>query len=581
MDKVDCRALLQRNEKLKRQKETWYPLYQALAQFVLLRKQYFTSEHTDGPFLLNKVYDSAAMHSAQLMAQSVLGQIWPNPFESFEFVPQVAQDEEVFTDAFDMMNTVNEVMPANLAAYEAGVMTTLSEVLLDLVIFGTAAMAVIETGDMRTPIVTKAIDAKSMAFAENDQGQVDTVYMEKIYTVAQMIQRFGYDACSDVVKTHYDKKDGAGLDEKIKVLHVIEPRRERNPLNLGTLDMPFASIHIEVETQHCLSESGFNEMPILVVRFWKTVGEVQGRSPAMNALADIRALNKLVELFEKAGEMGLNPPKMVATEDVLGSGKMPWGPGVNIPVHATSRAGSDRRPIEPIVTVTNPGWAIQRITELRNSIMQHFMLDRLSDLNNTSRQTLGEADIRNELRQFMVGPLLIRILVELIGPFLDRSFNILLSMGAFGVIEGSQQDMLLQMQGIQPKYISQDFMKGRMSGLKGYRINFISPAARLMKLEESQGLDKTIDFVERLAQFFPGALKNVNADEVVRRYAKLSGSSQKILYPPGKVEQMRAEDAQQAQQMQQMQQAQVGAMAFKDAAKGVKDIGSAAAGQPG
>lgn len=564
------KTIMQRHDDLKRLRQNWYPMYQLLAQYVLLRKQYFTADNQDQPFLLNRVYDSTAPHAAEMMASSILGQVWPNPFESFEFVPQIAQDEAAFTDAWDMMNTVNDVMPTNLAAAEAGVITAFHESFKDACIFGTGAVAAIQTNNYALPIQAKSLDTKVMAIAENDAGQVDTVYMEKMFTVGKLVQTYGYGAVSEKVRKLYDNQK---LDEKVKVLHAIEPRRERNPLKLGTMDMPYASIHVEIDQKHLLKESGFQEMPIIVFRFWKNSDEVYGRSPAMSALPDIRALNKLVEMFEKAGEMGLDPPKMVSTEDVLGAGKMPWGPGVTIPIHSSGRLGSDRRPIEPIMTVTNPGWAQQRIADLRDNVQQYFMLDRLSDLNNRSRQTLGEANIRNELRMFMTAPPLIRFLIELVGPFLDRSFNIMLEMGMFGVVRGSVQDIQQQMMGLQPKYISEDFINKRMSGLKGYRINYICPAARLMKLEEANGLESLTSYIMQTSQLDPGVLDNFNFDEAARAKQRLSGASQKVLRSPAEVQKSRQIRAMQQAQMAEMQQAQVGAEAFKNAAKGMKDLG--------
>ncbi len=565
--------ILDRHETLKRAKQHWYPLYQALAQYVLLRKQYFTSEQTDGPFLFNQVFDSTAIHAAHMTASSILGQIWPNPFESFEFMPQISQDEEVFSDAWEMMLNVNDVMPTNLALPRASVMPSILEAVNDAVVFGTGALACIETGDYSLPVRAKAVDAKTMSFAENDEGEIDTVYLEKLFTVGKLVQRYGYENCSERTRKLYDC---GKFEEKVKVLHAIEPRRERNPLKLGNLDSAFASIHIEIDQKQLLQESGYDEMPIIVFRFWKNQGEIQGRSPAMDALPDIRALNKLVEIFEKAGEMGLNPPKMVSSEDVLGAGKIPWYPGAQIAVHNAGRLQNGRAPIEPIITVANPSWAQQRISDLRDNVMQYFMLDLLSDLNNRSRQTLGEANIRNELRMYMAAPPLIRILLELISPFLDRSFNIMLQMGMFGVIRGSKQDMQMQMLGLQPKYISQDFISKRSSGLKGYRINFICPAARLMKLEEAQGLEKLTGFAGGLAQLQPNVLDNMNFDETLRGYQRLSGASQKTMKSPAEVQRMRQAQSQQAQEVNQLQAASAGAAAFKDAAKGVKDFGSVA-----
>lgn len=573
---VEIDRLLARHEELKNKKRAWLPIWQAIAHSVLLRKQTFLLDSSDGPFVFNQVFDSTAIHALHLMSASLLGQIWPNPFESFEFVPQVAQDFAAFSDAYDMMNTVNDVMPTNLSLPEAGVMTAFHECFQDAGAFGTGAVAIIQTNDYSCPVAVRAIDSKTLSFDENDRGSVDTVYIEKEYTVGTIVQKFGLDAVSERVRKLHK---AAELGTKVKVVHVIEPRRERNPLKLGNLDMKYASVHIDVADRHIIKESGFQEMPILVFRFWKNPGELWGRSPAMDALSDIRALNKLVEIFEKSGEMALNPPKLVSTEDVMGAGKIPWFPGANIPTHMSGRMGNEGRPpVEIIHTVGNPSWASQRIIDLRDSVKQYFMMDILSDLNNTSRQTLGEANIRNELRMFQTGPMLIRFLIELVGPFLDRAFNIMLEMGLFGVVRGSLQDIDLQMQGIQPKYLSEDFIMNRTSGFKGYRINYISPAARLMKLEESLGLDNLTAYTLSLAPIYPVAQQMFDAEQAIRTKQKLSGATQKALRSPAALEKIRQMQAAQDAEVAQLQAAGAQAAAFKDAAAGVKNIGGAVAG---
>lgn len=572
MSEID--KIIQRNTRLKNMKQPWLPLYQSLSMYVFLRKQYFTVDYLRTPFMLNYVFDSTAIHAAHMMAASLIGQIMPNPYESFEFVPMFSQQASVDDDdTYDFFQNVNEVMPHVLSLPEAGLMTSAHECIQDMGVFGIGSLCVDETDDYAVPIRFYAADAKIMSVDENQYGKIDTVYLEKLMRVVQVVEKYGYEQCSERTQKLYDNKD---WDADVKVLQAIEPRRERNPLKLGNMDMPFASIHLEVDTRHVLMESGYNELPIVVARFWKNVNEVQGRSPAMDALPDIRAVNKLVEMFEKAAEMGLDPPRMTSSEDVLGAGKIPWGPGVNIPIHTNSRLGTDRRaPIEIIHAVENPAWATTRISDLRDNIKEYFMIDYLTDLNNRSRQTLGEADIRNEKGMFITGSVLNRCLTELLGPALDRSFNILLQKGFFGVVQGSVQDMRLQAMGIQPKYISQSFMQQRMQGMKGYRLNFISPAARLMKLEESKGLDDLLQFTTALGQFKPQAWDVINEDNAVRSRQRLDGASQKVLNSPDQVQQIRQGRAQQQQEQAEQQQQLAAAHGLKLAGSGIKDLASA------
>ncbi|MDE1971103.1 MAG: hypothetical protein KGI50_06050 [Patescibacteria group bacterium] len=568
----DVDKLIARNTQMKNMKTPWLPLYQALAMYVFLRKQYFTIDYLKTPFMLNFVFDSTAIHAAHMMAASLVGQILPNPFESFEFVPEIASTELTDED-YDFFQTVNEVIPSVMSLPEANTMPSLYETILDMGVFGIGSWCVDETDDYAAPVRFSSSDAKVMSVDENQYGQVDTVYLEKMMRVVQIVEKYGYDNCSQVVQKKYMDKE---FDTEIKVLQVIEPRRERDPMMLGALDMPYASIHIELDQRHILLESGYNELPVIVARFWKNSNEIQGRSPAMDALPDIRAVNKLVEIFERAGEMGLDPPRMISSEDVLGAGKTPWGPGVEIPVHTNSRLGTDRRPpIEIIQTMDNPSWATQRISDLRDNIREYFMIDYLTDLNNKSRQTLGEADIRNEKGMYITGSVLNRVLVELLGPALDRAFNILLAKGFFGVIRGSVQDARLQAMGIQPKYISSRFIQSRIRGARGYRLNFISPAARLMKLEEAKGLQDLLTFATALAQIKPDSLDVLNADEMLRGRQRLNGASQKMLNTPDQVQQIRQARAQQQAQQQQQQQQLTQAHALKLMGAGAKDLANA------
>ncbi len=578
LDQDAVNRLVERNGELQALKTPWLPLYQSLAMYIFLRKQYFTIESLKSPFMLNHVYDSTPGNAAHFAASSIVGQVMPNPYASFEFVPMVAEDEDVYDDTYEFFETVNDVMPHILALPDSGATNALLECVLDMVVFGIGSVQVDDVPEsFATPIRYRAADAKVMNIDEDRWGAVDTVYLNRELSVMKVVDQYGYENCSERVQSLYTSPS---RNEKLKILHAIQPRLQRDPLKLGNLDMPYGSYHVELDTKHVMKEGGYNEMPVIVSRFWKIVGEMQGRSPAMDALPDIRALNKLVEMFERAGEMALDPPKLISSEDVLGAGKIPWGPGVDIPVHWNARMGTDRmKPIELLQTTTNPQFALERIRDLREFISEAFMIKDLTDLNNTSRQTLGEANIRNELRLFKLGPILNRILTELLGPILERSFNILLARGFFGVIRGSIQDLRLQAMGIKPKYIAEDFIQKRQAGLKGFRINFISPAARLMKLEEKQGMQELVATAMQMAQGgWPGALDVINADEVLREAQKLGGASSRLLYSPDAVKKLRAAKAQQTAEQMQQQAQLVNATSLKHAGSGIKDLSQAMQG---
>jgi hypothetical protein len=567
-------TILKRHEDLKNIKVPWLPLYQSLAMYIFLRKQYFTIEYLKTPFMLNFVFDSTAIHAAHMLAATLLGQIMPNTQEYFELVPDADDEDDVDDETYKMFDRFNCTLPAMMAKPESRLYPSREEQLLDLGVFGIGSICVDEdVNDRNTPLRYYSADAKVMCVDENQYSNIDTIYMEKRENVIKVVDRYGYDNCSKNVRELYDKRN---FDYEVKILHIIEPRHERDPMKLGNMDMPWRSLHIEMDSRNVLRESGFRELPIIVARFWKNVNEVQGRSPAMDALPDIRALNKLVEMFEKAGEMSLDPPRVLSAEDVLGAGKYAWGPGVQIVRHFSGRMGTDKiPPVELLPITADLATSNNRILDLRENVKEYFMINYFTDLNNTSRQTLGEANIRDEKGMFITGSVLNRILSESDVPLIDRSFNVLLRNGHLGVIPNSVQDIRARMRGEQPKYLTPWFIKQRLMGKKGYRLNFICPAARLMKLEQAKGVGTLITSVQNLSTWRPDAANAINTQRTVRIIQETSGAPRDVLNTPQEIKQIQDIQNKQAAQRQQEQSALTQAHTAKLAGQGAKEFADA------
>ena len=570
----DLNAIIQRYESLKRQQDFWIPTYEVLAQYILMRKIYFKNQVQPGPFIYNLNYDGTAINAVRVMAASIFGQVWPSASESFEFQPEIAQEDTIYgdEDSFNFAKDVNGVMSTQLSNPSSGFLTAWLEALTDLIIFGTAFVYVIATGDLSQPLRFQALDAKSIVVDEDDTGKINTAFITHRLTVASVVSRYGLQNCSSQVQQKY--KDTKNHSERVVVLQAIMPNISRAPGKRGKDNMAWKSVHIDItHGRHELERGGFNEMPIIGMRFYKNPGEVLGRSPAMDAISDIKELNKNAELFTKAGEFALNPPKLVYKEHILG-GQPVWKSGAWIMAHTAGRMGSDRPPIEALHIVKNPAWAGERIKALQEQVQNHFLIDRLTDLNNRSRQTMGEAVIRNNLREHITGPVLSRILTEGLQPILDRAFNILLEAGFFGVVRGSIEDLHMRVNGIQPKYLSESFINARMSGVKGYKIRFISPAARAQYHEQLAGMQQLRQSLMEIAQLGkPEVLDLIDWDEWTRLEHFVSGASLKVLNSSEKVAQIRQMAAQMQAQAQQMAQAQQEAEILKSAGKGIADLG--------
>ena len=77
-------------------------------------------------------------------------------------------------------------------------------------------------------------------------------------------------------------------------------------------NMDFISCHVHEESGALLRESGFREFPYVVPRYLKSSSnEIYGRSPAMNALPDVKMLNTMSKTTIKAAQKQIDPPLMV------------------------------------------------------------------------------------------------------------------------------------------------------------------------------------------------------------------------------------------------------------------------------
>lgn len=561
--------IIERHEAMRREKAPWLPLYEILGEFVMTRKQHFVSEGTQGEVQNAKLFDETGQQANHLMASSLIGALWPNGAKSIQILPpaDMADFEEDTADVKKYYNFVTRKLTGYMDLPESGFLTSLEEYMLDQGAFGISGIGVYEQDDdYAVPIIYKSVDAKQITIDEGPNGFVDTVYIEKIVTIRQAVREYGYDSLSDATQKAFDK--GAGSD-KLTILVCVEPRIERDPYGFGVQNYPVASIHIEKDKKRVIKESGFYEMPIYVPRFWKAMSEKYGRSPGMNALPDILEVNALREALIIATEKQLDPPLGVLDDGTLGNGTIDTSAGAINVISISGRLGTlGRKPIEPLYTVGELNSCNERIIQLQQSIENNFFKDRLLDLNNETRMTLGEANIRNKLRGESLGTIYARQIAELFKPCIKRTFNILLRKGLLGVVEGSKLEETLLAKGVQPIYIPEAVARRIASGQDVYEIKFISPASRIMQVDELNGITQTLEVVTPLAGISPESLDVIDLDVTIGRIVELTGAPESMVRASDNIKKIRDTRA-------QMQQAQAQAEAERNQSETVRNIAQA------
>lgn len=563
--------VLERHRKLKDLRQPWLNTWQLVGEYVMTRKQDFVNTVMPGELLTGKIFDSTAPNANHLMTSLLIGTLWPNGAKTFSIEPPDSMPPEE-ADSDEVKKYYEHVTRSVIRAMEnsrAGWLTSFEEYMLDQGAFGVSGIGVYENNDPQTeysmPVTFQAHDAKKVCIAEGKDGFVDTVYIEYEYTIRQLVQEFGVDNISQYSRDMFNQEK---YEEKVKVLHAVEPRMNEARRPLGNQGMPVASLHIEIDKRKMLRESGYQSMPIFITRFWKTMGEVYGRSPGMEGMPDIIEANLFREASIIATEKYLDPPLWINDE---ADGEFDNSPGaLNFRRQSGRVADHGRPPVEQIVTTTELNSTYKRITELREIIRNNFFIDRLSDLNNEERMTLGEAQIRNELRGYSLGTIYSRQMAEMLSRVIERVFEIMFGKGMLGVAENSQRHIAILSQGGDAVVIPEAVRKRMVEGEEVYRINYVSPAARVMKSEELAGIQRTLAAAAEIAAIDPGVLDTLDLDQAMREIQQLTGAPSSVVRDMETVRKIREAKQQQAETMAQLQAQHMQAETAKKGAQAVQ-----------
>lgn len=517
--------ILRKWEYMKTRKQNFELLYQAVAHFVYYYKKGFTNSITPGEIQNADIYDSTALRNARVLASFIRSLLWPSGSQSFSIVAAEV-DDKIKDEIKEFFEYATQRMREIIDSPRAGFDAALSEHLLESVVFGTSGVIAQEVDDV-IPIRFKAKEVKNSWIAEDSEGKVNTLYTLRNLQTEDMVDEYGLDNVSeDVRKSYVEGVIGKTHD----VLHIIEPRRDRNTSKkkMGVNGMPFVSIHIEIKTKKILKESGFEEFPVAISRFYKSMGEEYGRSPAIDVLPDVTQLNAMMEAVLVATEKFMNPPLGVMDDGRFGGGYIDTSPGAVNVFHGAGTTAPDKT-VFPLYTVGDLKSAEYIIEKLSKNIDNAFAIDKLLDFNNEARMTLGEVNLRDKIQGRSLNEMLTRPEYEFYTPLLDRVFNICLSRGEFGYSKNDPRVKRLTALGFKPRVIPDAVSSRIVEGKVVYRIEYISPAKRLQMSEIVNAIDNMISFTNENSQVIPDALDNYDIDKVFIQRGSLLGISTKMV----------------------------------------------------
>ena len=425
--------------------------------------------------------------------------------------------------------------------------STLPTVYDELGIVGMGAMEEMEDDESVVRFYHYPVGSYFLAYDE--RGKLSAVYRELTMTVDQLISRFGISNVSQSVASLYNSNE---LDKLIEVVRVVERNPDHNQRKMPAKFKRFRSVWFEKGNNEnkFLSESGFDEMPVIVPR-WEVMGEETYASscPGMVALGDIMALQVEERRKSQLIDKSTNPPLQVPGS--LKRKQVDQLPGGLTYVDISSGQegirtlyDTDLRGLQPLT---------QDIAMVERRIDTAFFKDLFLMISDIERSGVTAFEIaqKEQEKLLALGPVYLRINDELLDSLIERTFNIM-------------------------RRRSEPYWKGLANGEPllpkppaalmnvPIQIEYVSTLSQAMKSVGVQGVERWLTFVGNSGQAFPSMLDIVNPDAVGRNYAEMLGVASEMLNAPEVVEKLRSDREQRAQMQEGMAMAEQGAAAAKD-----------------
>jgi hypothetical protein len=515
--------VLEGYDRLKGARGTWEQHWQEVAERVWPTMAEMTGWRTPGEKRSEKIFDSTAQRALPRFSAAMDSMLTPatQMWHGLRTgIPEL--DDNVAVQRW--CDSIRDILFRQRYAPTANFASQAFECYMSLGAFGTSALFIDEI-----PGVTlryRAIALSELVIDLDHTGRVDTVYRCFQLTARQAMQIPGW---ADKLPRGIKSSAEARANDMFEFVHCVKPNGDYVAGRAGPQGMRYQSRYVSREGQVLLDDSGYRSMPYAVGRYVTGPREIYGRSPAMEALADIKSLQEMEKTMLRMAHRMVDPPLILAEEGALNA----FSVRPNALNYGYLR--EDGTPlVQPLQTGGNLPIGIEMSDQKRKAVNDSFLVTLFQILVENPRvMTATEVLQRAQEKGALLGPTMGRQQSEFLGPIIDRELDLLSAGGDLPVPPPQLMDYIMGGGEILPKYTG--------------------PLARLMKAEEAAGILRTIEAILPVAQASGDmtVLRRINADQAVKVIAEANNVPAKALRTDEELEAMDAAQ-QEAAQMQQL-----------------------------
>jgi len=397
---------LKRYLKAKGNAELWRTNLQEVYQYVIPNRDLFT-DYTKGQKKDQLVYDSSPLIATNKYVsrlQNLLVRPWTDWF-SLTAGTEVPEEQKGELDDY-LQQTTDIIMDA---INHSNFSTQISEAFTDLAV-STGVMMVNEDVNPHSDsdIIFKTIPLAHVALETSSQGDVKTVYRQFKIPLNQIKATWSKATLTTEMLDVYEENPTAEQD----IIECTVYREE---------DFMFNFVVMTVDGKVLLEEV-IEESPFIVFRESVVPGEDFGRGRLMDLIADIKTLNKTVELGLKAASLAISGVFTAVDDGILNVKNIRLEPGAIIPVGSNA---TNNPALAPLNSPANFQIEQMLVQEIRQRINTHMLVEPFGDINDTSVRTATEMSMRqNDFIQTSVSSFS-RLQTELLSKVINKVIYIL------------------------------------------------------------------------------------------------------------------------------------------------------------
>lgn len=432
MGQKSIERILNRAEDAWSRKQKWDDLYEEAYEFAMPNRSLYDKQ-APGESKMDRVFDSTAMDSTQNFANRMQNQLTP-PFEKWfqlkagDVIPEQKRDK-INRKLERISNVIWQVLNTgyfNSASHET---------YMDLAA-GTGAMLVLEGNNRDRPVRFESVPSAHVAIDEGPFGEVGGVF-RKHKVKGRLIEEQWPDA---EVKGDLADKVQKQPNDEIEFWEITYEgdseegdENDGGPLSSGKKVWYYEIIWQggDRDESQRIVERQYNENPWMVPRWSKVPGENHGRGPLLQALPDIKTLNKVVELTLKNASLAISAPYTVTNDGVTNPDNIRIEPGaLNI---VGRNAGPNGPSIKPLETSRNFDVAQLERDDLRMQIKKMLYDDKLPPQDQGTPRSATEIMQRVKKLQKDIGGSFGRLYQEFQVPLVQRVASILHNKGLIDI----------------------------------------------------------------------------------------------------------------------------------------------------